>query len=89
MLKSPYKQVVLKLRRGFLNRVRKFDSCRGHPAYVAENARCAGFSFSPTCDALSAEDRLKPLFTGAHWRTTGAQADAPSSAPLPGGELRR
>jgi hypothetical protein len=68
-------QISLLVRR-FLNRVRKFDSCRRHLAWLSEKLPvCRYFSLDPGIPnppLKSGQDRLKAAFTGAKLARSGA-----------------
>ena len=67
---------------GFLNRVRKFDSCRGHPIRQAKDPlRWASLGFS-AAPRRTAQNRWKPLGTDADWRIAGARY-CPSTPVVP------
>ena len=57
----------------FLNRVHKFDSCRGHPSVQAVVAAVEALWVYLSRRLSSARDRCKPPDGGAHWRATGAR----------------
>jgi hypothetical protein len=58
--------------RDFLNRVRKFDSCRGHTAWLVRKPQRAALSEVSSPTTSSAQVRLGPPGRGEDWRKTGA-----------------
>ena len=60
--------------RRFLNRVRKFDSCRGHLHVEQKNASCAGASPDSSLLAVSARSARNRSLLALTRRATGAQA---------------
>src|SRR6476660_10565638 len=62
--------------RRFLNRVRRFNSCRGMPSKPSRNRFVRRVSTSSSRRSLFRPRPLKTLQTGGNWRITGCIGDA-------------